>query len=658
MRFATAFLVNLFICTLAFGQADVAKLRSDIYNAHTDSLKMAAYRQMVRYYTFINDDSAIHYAQKGIEQFSSNKYDLGKATMINLLGGIYINEGLFDVALQKEEEALKIFRALDNKKGIANAQNSIGVVEGRKSNYKKAIEYFINSLAIFESIHDTDGIINTYIKLGAANDFCRNFDKSLAYYNSALSISKKNISPYNTIYIYSNIGSLYCRKNEFDTAKVYLQKALDLSTDPMFAKLRISPLTNLGNIYRDGNQDEMALKYFGEAEKIAKEQQQSEEYIRLLLDIAEITTKKEPAKAFASLQEALKNTREAGLRSLEADVMDGIINVQVLDNDYKEAFHWLLRKQELLDSIYDINKQKEIANIQAVYELNKSNEQITALKASELRNEKKRNIIIIIAFFLGASVLAVLLLYRNSRKLNVQLAKKTDELKNANDVKDKFFSIVGHDLNNAVVNMPVLLALYRSPNTTEEDKRAILESLDETAQISGEILENLLNWGKSRIKGITLKQDNFDAMEIIRNKVHLMRLAIKNKNVAVVTHIPAETKIYGDINHFTFVVRNLLSNAIKYTKADGMIEVGAGRADTPGFVLFSVKDNGIGMTSAQVKSIFDPFNVSAPGTSNEAGNSIGLLLCKEFVEANGGKIWAESEPGKGSTFYFTFKLHS
>ena len=658
MRYAAALFLNLFFCSLLFGQEDEAGLRVSIQKARTDSQRMVAYRNIIRYFDFTNSDSAIHYAQQGINLFSSANYDLGKATITNILGAIYARKGLYDIAKQKNEEALAIFTSLNNKTGIANAQNSLGVIEGKKGNYKIAIQDFLKSLAIFESISDTAGIINTYIKLGAANDFCRNFDKSLGYYNDALALSKNSPSQYNAIFLNSNMGSVYCRMGDFNKAKIYLQKALDLSVDPKYAKLRLSPLTNMGNIYKDGNDDVNALKYFGEALNIAEKEEQSEEYIRLLLSIAEITAKKDPGKAMASLQKALKTTKEAGEKNMEADVLEAMIDVNVLKNDYKEAFNLQRQKHDLLDSIYDINKAEEIANLQAVYELNKSNEQIAALKVSEHKNEKKRDLIIVIAFSLGASVLTMLLLYRNSRRLNVQLAKRTDELKKANDVKDKFFSIIGHDLNNAIENMPILLELYRHENSTQEEKVIIIDSLEETAQISSEILENLLNWGKSRIKGIALNQTYFEANDIIQNKIHLMRIGIKNKNITVLNNTPAETKIYADINHFTFVIRNILSNAIKYTKANGTIEIGAGRADSPGYVLFSVKDNGIGMSSLQLKTIFDPFNVSSPGTSNEAGNSIGLLLCKEFVVANGGKVWAESGNSGGSIFYFTFKLHS
>lgn len=657
-RFAFFLVLNLFMCSLLFAQEDMARLRLDLNNAQTDSQKTVAYKNIIRYFDFTNPDSAIYYSQQAINQFASGKYDLGKATIINILGGIYAAQGLFDIAKQKEEEALKIFTALNNKTGIANAQNSLGVIEGRKGNYSSAIQHFLNSLAIFESIHDTGGIISTYIKLGAANDFCRNFDKSLGYYNSALHLSENNPSPYNAIFLNSNIGSVYCRMEDFNKAKIYLQKALDLSVGPKYTHLRLSPLTNMGNIFKDGNDDINALKYFQEALDIAKKEQRSEEYIRVLLSMAEITAKKDPVKAMASLQEALKTTKEAGEKNMEADVLEAMIDVNVLKNNYKEAFNVLLQKQGLLDSIYDINKAKEIANLQAVYELNKSNGQIAALKISEQKNEKKRNTIIVIAFFLGASVLTVLLMYRNSRRLNVQLARGKDELKKANDVKDKFFSIIGHDLNNAIVNMPALLEIYRYENTTPDEKAIIIDSLEETAQISAEILENLLNWGKSRIKGITLNQAYFEANEIIQNKIHLMRIAIKNKNITVINNTHADTKIYADANHFTFVIRNILSNAIKYTNADGTIEIGADKSVNPGYVLFSVKDNGIGMSGEQLKNIFDPFNVSALGTAEEAGNSIGLLLCKEFVVANGGKIWAESEKGNGSTFYITFRANS
>ena len=110
------------------------------------------------------------------------------------------------------------------------------------------------------------------------------------------------------------------------------------------------------------------------------------------------------------------------------------------------------------------------------------------------------------------------------------------------------------------------------------------------------------------------------------------------------------------MNHFEFVVRNLVSNAVKFTRSNGLVEIDVTQHNGSKLV-FSVKDNGVGIEPGKLNGIFDKYNESLKGTANEAGSSIGLMLCKEFVQQNGGTIWAESSPGHGSVFYFSLAIN-
>lgn len=142
---------------------------------------------------------------------------------------------------------------------------------------------------------------------------------------------------------------------------------------------------------------------------------------------------------------------------------------------------------------------------------------------------------------------------------------------------------------------------------------------------------------------------------MVHKKLKLVNIAAKNKQIIMINNIPAETKIYADIHHFKFVIRNLLSNAIKFSKNKGIVEINANKYHLPEFVIFSVKDNGIGIAKDKQQHIFAPFNLSAAGTANEAGSSIGLMMCREYITMNGGKIWVESEKNMGATFFFCMK---
>jgi signal transduction histidine kinase len=248
-------------------------------------------------------------------------------------------------------------------------------------------------------------------------------------------------------------------------------------------------------------------------------------------------------------------------------------------------------------------------------------------------------------------IAALLILYRKY----LLLRRQNKELQQANAAKDKLFTIIGHDLHGSISSLQPIIELYRLPDTTAEEKEFLLESMEENTHTAVETLRTLLNWGKAQIKGITLEQTYFNATEVIKNKLNLFRIAVKRKHLIIVNNLPEETNIYADINHFKFITRNLLLNAVKFSKEGGTIEINALKYQQPEYVIFSIKDNGIGMEKDKLQQIFQPFATSTNGTANEKGNGIGLLLCKEYANENGGDIWAESKIDVGSTFYFALK---
>ena len=158
-------------------------------------------------------------------------------------------------------------------------------------------------------------------------------------------------------------------------------------------------------------------------------------------------------------------------------------------------------QRQLEHSTFTIEKAKEIANLESVYELEQSNARIKELKLSEHKNMLKRNVIIAIAVGLAIALIFISVFYRKTKRLNEQLSKREAELEKSNNVKDKLFSIIGHDLRGPVGNIPVMLKIVEDEGTTPTERKYLLDTLMEHAQASLETLDKLLFWGKSQIKG-------------------------------------------------------------------------------------------------------------------------------------------------------------
>ncbi len=167
-----------------------------------------------------------------------------------------------------------------------------------------------------------------------------------------------------------------------------------------------------------------------------------------------------------------------------------------------------------------------------------------------------------------------------------------------------------------------------------------------------EVLDKLLKWGQMQIKGTRLNITEFKPLQNIAVNLGLLNDAAEHKDIKINVHISENIVLVADSDHFEFVVRNLLSNAIKFTPIGGAVNLTATmeKVDT---VRFKISDDGVGISESRIKKIFELSAVGTKGTSEEEGTSLGLLICKEFIAANNGKISVESEIGKGTTFIFT-----
>jgi PAS domain S-box-containing protein len=235
-----------------------------------------------------------------------------------------------------------------------------------------------------------------------------------------------------------------------------------------------------------------------------------------------------------------------------------------------------------------------------------------------------------------------------------QLSKSEAKLIELNSTKDKFFSIIGHDLKNpfnTLINFSELL--LESPEKLSDTERGeVLKMINDVSKNTHSLLVNLLDWAKSQSGKIQLKKEDFNLSDLSLDVIELLNEVAKNKNIDIFNEIPIGITVYADKNMIKTTIRNLISNAIKFTKEGGSIKLFANMLN--GIVEVSVADTGIGMDQETKNSLFKiDKTTSLTGTSGETGSGLGLILCKEFVEKNNGKIWVESELGKGSVFRFT-----
>ncbi len=241
------------------------------------------------------------------------------------------------------------------------------------------------------------------------------------------------------------------------------------------------------------------------------------------------------------------------------------------------------------------------------------------------------------------------------KKMEAEIRHSEARLRETNATKDKFFSIISHDLRSPFASIMGLAELM-TDNFSELSADELHEfafSIQKTTQSTYHLLENLLEWSRLQQGVIPFNPQLINVKEEFKNCDDSTVEMARKKSITIDMDIPDGVQVFADRNMLRSVMRNLVTNAIKFTEQNGSVSVNVQTGDE-NMVQFSVQDTGIGMDVERIKKLFRiDTNVSRPGTNGETSAGLGLILCKEFVEKQGGKIWVESEEGKGSTFYFT-----
>ncbi len=617
--------------------------------------KISDYEALIKYYRYYKPDSAIYYAKKALALAESNKDSSGIALILNQSGMIDDNLGKFDESRQKYLRAASIYKTIGLKKGEATETIRLGVVELRKGNYDKATAYFLQALNLSELIGYKPGIMEAYLTLAEVYIARKQYDIALVYLKTAEKIDSSLPFSNLSLNIFSNFGVIYREKGDYKKAISYLEKGINLSNEPQYQGLNISLTNNLASVYaRAGNKNRSVSLQKEALAKARKIQNYLREY-QVLTSLAETYAAKDPSTAISYLQLALTLVREKGARKQEIEVLQHLGDIYKKLNNYKKALSIREQGYALTDSFFYKGMSKQISNLQTEYELGKSKAREQELKY--LNNRQSLEGKIITSIMIGVIILLFIMIvyYFRTRELNRLLNKANAGLKESNEIKDKLFSVLGHDLRSPIASVINLLYMLNDEDLAEAEKEELINKLAVNCNASLETLNQLLKWGEMQIKGLRLNQTTFYPYEIIQRNIVLLSANAEGKSISVKNLAEESTTVFADQDHFDFILRNLLSNAIKFTPAGGAVTISSAVNETDNAVTFVVKDTGIGIDKDQIGSIFALNHISTNGTNNEKGTSLGLVMCKEFIEANRGAIEVKSEPNNGSEFIVTLQ---
>ena len=565
-------------------------------------------------------------------------------------------------ALSYSRQALTLSKTLNFIKGEIVALIRVGENEFRQSNYARAVDFTTRSLKLAESVQDSLEMAKAYRILGLIYTYgLRQYDIALQYQLKALTIFERRNDKRNMAAFYGNVTWIYASMNQnLQEAKRLARQGVHLSDSLRDKQLLSYNYNSLGLLFLQERRADSVHWYIDQSIRLGKELKdralvaynnsvKGEAYFQ----------QKQYNKAIEYFQLSAQEGRALHMNAVLKDASEGLAKSYEAIQNFPLAYQNLMISTLLKDSLAGWETTQKVLLIKLEFEQEKQEAKIAELELSNQLAQTEKQIYTIFSVFIILLMMTILtLVIRNNwqrKASNRMLHEKNDEielqnakLKEANSIKDKIFSIIGHDLRSPLASLKGLLELVIKNKISGQEFKSFAPKLNQHVTGVSETLENLLSWSRSQMKGLKPMPIHLPLRKVINKSIDLFAETAAEKKILITTNVNEDESVFADENQLGLIFRNLVHNAIKFTAEGGSIQITT--VSSGDFIVVKVSDTGLGMTDKQLQQVFQSNAPTTRGTMGEKGTGLGLLLCKEMVESNGGKIAVESESGKGSTF--------
>ena len=602
-----------------------------------------------------------------------NVNNLKDSAKLNILWDISFNHPIQD---QRIKYANKLIKTAREKESLIFEYRGLlqkGYAFRTKGDLEIAAQCFYKAIGIASKINYKKGIGSAYIALGDVYSINKNFNSSSIFYQKAISIFKDEGDSVNLATALMNYGDDFYQNNLLDSALSNFSSSLEIYQSLDYHLGIGYNLGNIGLVHAKKGNYYLAEKNLNKATSILEKLAAYYPIAVYYLSMSDIYLyEKDFKKALDYVYKSLELATQHGLKEQIRDASLKLSEIYAQTEDYQKAYEFHTQYVTYRDSINNKEVISKMADMRTEYEVSQKQAEIDLLT-----KQRQINQLIGLALLFILLLLAVLafLLYRNNRlkqSANKELSRQKSELEiqhqkleALNNTKDRFFSIISHDLRgpvNAFNGISELIKHYIAKNEMGQ-LREVSEYIDKSArQLSG-LLDNLLDWAIKQQGAFPFKAEKIHLNPVLRELVDMFSITAHGKNITLTLDVEEEIEVWADRNSLLTIVRNLLNNALKFTEKSGLVSINA--YTEKGYAHINVIDTGIGMTEEMLERIFELQEKSASqGTSGEKGLGIGLNLAYEFALMNEGTIMANSEVNAGTIFtlkvpvYHTSKLLS
>ena len=694
-------LVHLFILILIVQlETQGQTLTDSLLNVYNNSLvkdtsSVVLLNEIAKSQYMNNPDEAIKYATMGVNIAKQLEFNQGIAYCYNTIGLSCWNKSEYAKAREYFQNALRINKQLNRMDEIAKNYVNLGIIYKSISDYSNALKYYILSLEIHEKLNTGKATI-THINIANLYMELNDFYKAEIHLKKALKANSKANIPKNEALAYENYGEMMLIKGEYWAALPYLNKAISISRTHKLTTIEADAIHGKAQAFAYLKQFDYAFDNYRAAIKLNTSMERETGLCENLSGIGALYLEK--AKLNANSSSLLSKSLDTLLLSAEiakkigfyhelVDIYEKISEAHALSNNWKGAYKYNKLSTDLRDSIFNTETDLRMRIMHSSYESSLQEEKIKHL---EENNSFQLWLIMIIAVFIVIIVFIACYFIRKQKRIIEELNKKNkeieeiniqfseqnriisestielevlnedlqlskDQLAQVNAGKDRLFSIISHDLRapfTGFIGLADLIAC-EADKMPIQDIKQIGKSLLDASNNTLKLLNNLLDWARLQTDNLPFEISAVNALELINSAVFPLKNLYEQKSQKLYFIVSDTLTINCDENMITTVIRNLLINAIKFTQENGRIEIAAYSTEN-GVSIIRIKDSGVGIPESNMSKLFNiEETITTIGTNNEKGSGLGLILCKEFIEKHNGKIWAESEVGKGTSFYFS-----
>ena len=672
--------------------------------------KVNTYTDFAEKYLRNNPDIAKTCAQKALDLAKEIKYIEGEVHAYQYLVNIYLLVSEYDKAFDYANKALSLSKKIKDKSFLATSYHFMALYYHEINNYTEAIKYYHLSEEINKKIKNLPKLAGNYANLGSSYTSLGQNEKGLGYYIKAVQAYEKSKDEQSLAIVYNNLAILLTDLERESEAIDYYKKAIKLNIRNNSMIDLASNYNNAATVYKEFGGFKIAEEDYKKSININKKLGSKSSLAQNYMNLAVLANKQnQTEKALEYYSQSLAICKNINLniglvynylnrsdvfkkmkryKDAEKDLLESELLLQEL-NQPKLTTYLYEKKYELYKETkkYDLalanfekfearkdsfnSKEKEIAveDIKTKYETEKTlNEndilrEQNILKANTIKSQQLLWFATSAALLLFVILTMVLINTRKRQRINmqklIQLNKdniaKSEQLIELNAQKDKFFSIIAHDLKNpfhlllGYSNLLIKDIHDKKYNEIEYFSKLISKS----AKTGNDLLDNLMEWSRSQSGKITISPKVIDLLELTTKSIKMFEINAFDKNITIHNRITKQCQVYADYNTLSTIIRNLVANAIKFTHEGGVIILSCKEENKE--VVICVKDNGIGINAEDLHTIFtlDKEHTSL-GTNDERGTGLGLIICKEFAAKNNAELSVESTPGIGSTFCIRF----